>query len=389
MKMVFARRPLEKALIRLLTPDAPAVQAGSLLLDGVPGKELCALAKANEVEGAIVRNLIQHSCSDALHAAWRQAYDRTSQRISAYLAELDRVAAIFRKEGISLVALKNAGIARGIFPHHGAVPMGDIDVLVESVHFRRAHQVLLAEGYHFEFRSALEDLALDSAESNGGAEYWLTLPDGQNMWLELQWRPVAGRWIRPDQEPLAEELMARSIPIPGTHVRLLAPEDNLLQVALHTAKHSYVRAPGFRLHLDVERIVRHYPDLDWDLFVRRVEALQVRTAVYFSLLIPRDLFGTPIPDKMLARLRPRPWKERLLTRWINRAGLFNPNEKKFNRLGYILFNALLYDDVRGLWRGIFPAAGWMRERYGFRTRILLPHYYFRRLADLVLRRQRT
>jgi len=56
---------------------------------------------------------------------------------------------------------------------------------------------------------------------------------------------VAGRWIRPDQEPGAEELLARSISIPGSAARLLAPEDNLLQIALHTAKHSYVRAPGF------------------------------------------------------------------------------------------------------------------------------------------------
>ena len=87
------------------------------------------------------------------------------------------------------------------------------------------------------------------------------------MWVELQWRPVAGRWIREDQEPNADDLINRSLPITGTNVRLLAPEDNLLQVCLHTAKHSYMRAIGFRLHTDVDRIV-NYQNINWNIFYR-------------------------------------------------------------------------------------------------------------------------
>src|SRR5690606_34051096 len=118
---------------------------------------------------------------------------------------------------------------------------------------------------------------------------------------------------------------------------------------------------------DVERIVQAYPDLDWDLFVARVKALQVKTAVYFSLHIPHDLFNTPIPAHVLEQLRPPAWKERLIISWLNRVGLFNPHERKFSKPSYILFNALLYDDLRGLLRGIFPDRTWMRERYGFRS----------------------
>ena len=47
--------------------------------------------------------------------------------------------------------------------------------------------------------------------------------------------------------------------------QILSPEDNLLQVALHTAKHSYVRAPGFRLHSDVDRIVC-FQEINWNIF---------------------------------------------------------------------------------------------------------------------------
>ena len=294
----------------------------------------------------------------------------------------------FRQGNISLVALKNGGIARGIYPCPGCCPMGDIDVLIEKKHFRQAHQILLDNGYHFEFRSPLEEVELSAAEAGGGAEYWKILPNGEKFWLELQWRPVAGRWIRPDQEPKAEDLMARSLPIEGTAVRLLAPEDNLLQVALHTAKHTYVRAPGFRLHLDVDRIV-HYQEIDWKVFVQRVLDLQVKTPVYFSLAIPKELFETPIPDWVLVRLRPPVWKEKLIVAWLNRVGLFNPQEKKFGRVGYIVFTSLLYDDLSGLLRGIFPDKAWMRQHYGCRSDWLLPYYHARRLFDLAFHRLST
>lgn len=358
-------------------------------LNALADEALRATAISHEVASSIVWNVAQQMEWDAIPRQWQHLYDETKTRIEAYLTELDQVAAQLAQAGILLVALKNSGIARGIFPHLGAVPMGDVDVLVRKHDFHRAHAVLLARDYQLEFRHDLEVEDLGLAEQGGGAEYWKLLPNGDKLWFELQWRPVAGRWIRPDQEPSAEELMARSIPIPGTAVRLLAPEDNLLQVALHTAKHTYARAPGFRLHLDVERIVRAYPDLDWELFVQRVKALQVKTAVYFSLLIPHDLFGTPIPEWVLAALRPPAWKERLIVGWLNRVGLFNPHEKKFSKPGYILFNALLYDDLGGLLRGIFPDRAWMRTRYGFANDLLLPYYHVRRLFDLALRRVNT
>lgn len=347
------------------------------------------LAQANGVSSVVAHALIDAYGVEDVPAHWVRVHEENFSRISAYLAELDRVAAHLSGEGILLVALKNGGIARGIYPCPGCCPMGDLDVLVEKRHFRRAHELLLAEGYHFEFRSPLEEAELAAAEEGGGAEYWKILPNGEKLWFEVQWRPVAGRWIRPDQEPRAEELLAGSIAIPGTAVRLLAPEDNLLQVALHTAKHTYVRAPGFRLHLDVERIVRAYPNLDWDLFVERVKKLQVKTPVYFSLLIPHDLFGTPIPEKVLSALRPPAWKERLITGWLNRVGLFNPDEPKFSKPGYVLFNALLYDDFGGLLRAIFPEQSWMQERYGFHTNWQLLYFHMRRIGDLLFRRVGT
>jgi hypothetical protein len=356
--------------------------------------ELLECAVIHEVAGAIVHNRLQsvmrENCSlDCLPLKWYTIYQETQTRISGYMKELDYIAEQLNQHNIPLIALKNCGIARGIYPYPGAVSMGDVDVLVRKSDFLRAHEILIQNNYHFEFRSPLERADVASAELNGGAEYWKLLPNGEKLWFELQWRPVSGRWLRPDQEPSADELMERSIPIQGTALRLLAPEDNLLQVALHTAKHSYVRAPGFRLHLDVDRIVRAYPQLDWELFLRQVKILQVNTAVYFSLLIPYDLFGTPIPNAVLDATRPSMWKEQTIIRYLNRVSLFDPLKRKFDKVGYIFFNSMLYDNPSGLLRSIFPKGSWMRQRYGFNNNLLLPYYHGRRLIDITLRRVNT
>jgi hypothetical protein len=316
---------------------------------------------------------------------WLDEYTSVSDRISEYMEELDKTADLLAKQDIPLLALKNSGIARALYPRLGASPMGDIDVLVRKQDFRRAHEILVENGYVMKFRSPLEQENLDYAEQGGGAEYSVKLPSGGHLWFELQWRPVAGRWIRSDQEPTAEELVDRSHSVDGSAVRLLSPEDNLLQVSLHTAKHTYVRAPGFRLHTDVDRIVRGM-EIDWDRFVGLVINLQVKTAVFFSLAFARELLGTPIPLEVLERIKPATWKVRLMSAWLQRVGLFDPDGKKWGRIGYIVFVSLLYDDLQGLVKGVFPSVEWMKEKYNVKKSYLLPFYYLHRLLDILLKR---
>ena len=319
---------------------------------------------------------------------WLDAVEATEQRIGLYMDQLDRAAEMLAKEGIRLVALKNSGIARGLHTTLASTPMGDVDVLVSPKDFRRAHSILEGLGFELDDRSPFAVSNIEDAEAHGGAEYRVALRDGTELWFELQWRPVAGRWIRPDQEPRADELLARSVPITGTAARLLEPEDNLLQVCLHTAKHSYVRAPGFRLHTDVDRIV-HYCEIDWDSFCDRVERAGLRTAAYLSLVIPKRLLFSDIPEAVLERLDFAPLKHRLLLCWIQRVGLFGPKERKWSKPGYILFNLFLYDSLVGVWRAVFPDADWMRQHYKFRQFWMLPVAHMRRLFGLLFQRANT
>lgn len=147
-------------------------------------------AVSHEVASTIAWQVAQQDGWQAVPLQWRQVYDETEARISAYLAELDQIAARLAQAGIPLVALKNSGIVRGIFPHPGAVPMGDVDVLVRPGDFRHAHAILLENGYHFEFRSELEEEDLTAAEQGGGRNIGRFYPTAKSFGLNSS----GGRW---------------------------------------------------------------------------------------------------------------------------------------------------------------------------------------------------
>ncbi len=355
------------------------------LFQELESETLFKLCQYNKIESIAADALNCCVDADLLPQYWVDAFKATDIRIASYMQELDKASKLLSDNGIEMVALKNSGITRGLYTRYGACPMGDIDVLVRKSDFRKAHKILVDNGYEMKFRSPLEEEDIEKAEQGGGAEYAVKLPNGDNLWFELQWRPVAGRWIRPDQEPSADELMDRSVSIEGSSAKLLAPEDNLLQVCLHTAKHTYVRAPGFRLHTDVDRIVRECV-IDWKAFTQRVIALEVKTAVFFSLVLASDLLDTPVPNHVILQLSPSKWKVGVISRWLQNVGLFDPDGKKWSRIGYIIFVSLLYDSFFGLARGVIPDSTWMKQRYGFNSSLLLPFYYVYRITDLVWKR---
>ena len=100
----------------------------------------------------------------------------------------------------------------------------------------------------------------------------------------------------------------------------------------------------------------------------------------------RELLDSPIPNQTLNKLKPNKFKIFLISKWLYRIGIFYPDEKKWNKLGYVFFVSLLYDNFQGLIKGIFPDSNWMRERYNVGHSILLPFYYLHRLINLLFRR---
>ena len=338
------------------------------------------LSKEHELDGIIASHVLANHLFE-LPDYWTKSYQSEQERLTFLKEKAKLVCEKMRINNIPMIILKNGGIMMDIIDDPAACPMEDIDSLVRKKDFFKAHQILLECGFVFKFRSEFEKEILDEAFTDGSTEYYIPMPDGEKMWFELSWRAIAGRWIRPDKEPDTDELFEHFYYAPNSSVGILSPEDNLLQVCVHAAKHSYVRSPGLRLHLDVERIVTH-KRIDWTLFLRKVEQAHVKTSTYFSLMIPKKLFGTEIPDEVLAALNTSRWHAVKIEKMLSRAGLLHPAGRKFSKLSFLRFQTSLYDSWEDTWRVLYPSWTWYQEKYGIKNRIMIPYYMMLRGLDL-------
>lgn len=350
-------------------------------LKNINMKKLYDLCEEHELHG-VVASHIQNEKLCTLPSYWMEAYQKEEDRLSFLKNKAKEICGLMLENGIPMVILKNGGIMADIVDDAAACPMEDIDSLVRKEDFYQAHEILVKNGFVFKFRSVYEKEELEQAYLDGSTEYYIPMPNGGDMWFELSWRAIAGRWIRPDKELDTKELFSRIHYAKNTAVGILSPEDNLLQVCIHTAKHSYVRSPGLRLHLDVERIVSH-ENIDWELFVQRTIETHVCTSTYYSLLIPKILFGTPIPEWVLERIRPKKQKQRKLEKIFAKVGLLHPTKKKFSKLSFLNFQTSLYDSKKDQWRVIYPSWDWYKEKYKAKSKIILPWYILLRCLDLV------
>ena len=338
---------------------------------------LYAVCHEHELDGVVGAFALEIGLS--LGEEWQTEFERQTAHLSFLRDKAVEICALMEENGIPMVVLKNGGIMVDMMDHPAKCPMEDIDTLIKKSDFYKAHNLLVNNGFVFKFRSEYEAEKLDEAYRDGSTEYYILTPNGEKMWFELAWRAVAGRWIRLDLEPGADGLVERSHCAKDTKVHILSPEDNLLQVSIHTAKHSYVRAPGLRLHLDVERIVAN-TKIDWELFLKKVNETHVRTSTYFSLYIPSVLFGTPIPQWVLDELKPK--KAKGIEKMLAKAGLLHPKGAKFNKVQFLRFQTSLYDSFGDMMKVLNPGKEKMHELYQYKNPLLTPWYLLVRGLDL-------
>lgn len=349
-------------------------------------RKLYDLCKEHELHGVVASRILQHGLVE-LPSFWADEYNSERIRLGFLKKKSANICKIMDENGIKMVILKNGGIMSDIIDDPAACPMEDIDSFVRKEDFMKAHKLLVENGFIFKFRSEFEFEELDKAFRDGSTEYYMETPDGGKMWFELSWRAVAGRWIRLDKEPDTYELISASYFAPNTKVGILSPEDNLLQVCIHTAKHSYVRAPGVRLHTDVDRIVSN-KDINWQMFLKKAKDAHVKTAVYFSLWIPSVIFGTEIPEFVLKELFPGKAKVKLMTKLLKKAGLLHSGKPKFSKLEFLCFQISLYDSFSDMMTVLYPKNGYLHELYQYKNPLFTPFYIVVRGLDLVGIRKR-
>jgi hypothetical protein len=216
----------------------------------------------------------------------RTRYELNARKNLKFTAELFRILDCLEANSIPAIPLKGPVLAETVFGDLALRDFSDLDVLVH------AHDVLKAKGALQSLDYSVSTPLTDAAERaylTAGYEYTFDGPAGRNL-LELQWN-FAPRFYAVAFD--VDELFSRAkrVRVCGREVRTLVPEDLLLTLSVHAAKHSWIRLHWLR---DIAGVV-DTQQLDWEVGIARARGLGIARIVGVSLLLAHRLLKVELP----------------------------------------------------------------------------------------------
>jgi hypothetical protein len=292
----------EPAQIALIAGGQPA---------GFDWEDFLRSAEHHGVLALAVRNLIEHAPAlpSEVRRSLESAYAENFRRGLWFTAELQRITRHFALNGVRAIPYKGPTLAQRAYGDLALRSFSDLDLLIAPEDFARARRALAELGYlpSKPLTPAVERLWLRT-----GYERSFDGPGGKNL-VELQWAllpyfyavdPESFRfdhlWSRAGQINLGTNEALPELPPLGvamesgmnpSSVPCLSPEDSLLVLSLHAAKHLWTRLIWVA---DIAESLRA-SNVDLALVVSRARPLGVARILGVSLQLANHLLQAPLP----------------------------------------------------------------------------------------------
>ncbi|MEZ4223853.1 MAG: nucleotidyltransferase family protein [Polyangiaceae bacterium] len=342
------------------------------LADAVDVGELRRAARANKIE-ALVGVGLREACAGVLPGDWEQALAENARRVERLLSAAASCSVALGAAGIPCALIEGGGTLLGSDLPLEAYGAGDFDFLVPESAWPQVPGVMADLGYLPKDRRSRPTYRVEFCREDDDRYIEIGSRPFDRMWLPLLYRDRSPEWLR-------QRIPSKRRP----ELHVLAPTDHLLQVCFHTSLHSYVRSPGVRLHVDVDRTVRDNA-IDWTAFNQGVRAMGIARRAFFSLWMAKDLLDTPIPGEVLVALSPGRIRRLLVGRLLAEDGVLANGRPKLTRGRTIALDMML--EAKGLARWFINAAlppeAWLRDHFERGDTARLP------LALLHLQRYRS
>lgn len=204
-------------------------------------------------------------------------------RIFNCLADLD----------IEVLPYKGIVIAETVYGDMALRQPGDIDLLIHVQDLPRIREALRGLGYTSHLPLSPRE---EAAYLHSGYECTFDSSAGRNL-LEVQWA------LQPRFYAVGVDmngLFRRSVPvtIAGREMKTLCPEDLLIVLSLHAAKHAWGRLIWL---CDIARLMSH-PDLNWAWINQQVREMGIVRILNVTILLANRLLNAPIPAAIEAGL---------------------------------------------------------------------------------------
>ena len=251
--------------------------------------EFLRLAEHHGVLPLVARNLINHArgLPPEIDRALRSAYEANLRRSLWLAAELARIMQHFEHRQLRALPYKGPVLAQSLYGDLGLRSFSDLDFLIAPADFERAKQTLSEIGYRpaADLTPAIERLWLRT-----GYERSFDGAAGKHL-VELQWALLPyfyGVDLR------VADLLSRTARtvVGGCEVPCLCPEDSLLVLCLHAAKHLWTRLIWLT---DIAETLRTQA-IDYPLALSRARALGIARTLGVSFWLVKNVLHSELPN---------------------------------------------------------------------------------------------
>ncbi len=269
-------------------------------LSNLDWSELVRLAERHGVLPLAARNLMEHGRGllPELGRSLRSLYEANLRRSLRFAAELARILQHFERWQLRAVPYKGPVLSQSAYGDLGLRSFCDLDFLISPNDFERAKQALAEIGYRLstDFTPTVERFWLRT-----GYERSFDGAGGKHL-VELQWA-LLPRFYAVGLS--VEDLLPRAVHtvVGGCEVPCLAPEDSLLVLCLHAAKHLWTRLIWLSDVAETLRAQAQTQAIDFEQVFSRARVLGIARILGVSFWLVKNVLHADLPkpaEEMIA-----------------------------------------------------------------------------------------
>jgi hypothetical protein len=265
--------------------------------------------------------------------AWRRAYTLFTMNLTA---EMFRLFDGFAASGVEALVIKGPVLSGRCYGDPGLRQYGDLDLIVRNKDIQRSTELMISLGYE-------PSVPLTAIRAKKIPGEYVFRQSSTKLLVEFHTELTFRYHPRP--LPL-ENLFQRQtrVNIDSHKVPALSPEDELMLICIHGAKHFWEQLSYIA---DVAAFVSRQ-ELEWGRVMAAAAEVGGERMLYVGLRLAADLLGAPLPESVGAAVRSDRAVGRLakqITRWLPAAGSAPPGifERAMFRMrmgGGILFGVV-------------------------------------------------
>jgi hypothetical protein len=255
---------------------------------------LLQLAEEHCVLGLLAMRLREFGGAAASPEVFQELRER--QRAQALFtlrvtAEMFRLLDRFAEDGVEALVIKGPVLSVRCYGDPGLRHYGDLDLIVRDADVLRSTELMLGLGFE-------PSVALTAIQAKKIPGEYVFRQTSTKLLVEFH-TELTFRY-HPRQLPL-ENLFARQahVNIDSHLVPALSPEDELVLICIHGAKHFWEQLSYIA---DVAAFVT-VQELDWTRVLAAAEEVRGERMLYLGLCLAADVLGAPLPEKVAERAR--------------------------------------------------------------------------------------